>query len=550
MNRRLIKPGELLAIRPDFVQEDRGAFFWLFPPPTKKTERIGNIAVVSINGPLEYHEDPCSDSYDSIVCRVTDAMNGGTDGDDDEDDQACPPACVVLRIDSPGGVVAGLEQTVDKLRALSKSSGIPLYAYADEMAYSAAYALSCACEYVYLPRSGMIGSVGVISTMVDQTKADAKAGLRFVVLTSGKRKADGHPHVPISQAMIAEEAPRVLTLARHFYGMVNRARGIPIKTIRGFEAGRFLGEQATEAGLADEVLSWDRFMSQLGQQYNDNQVSAQLGTKKVRRHGTVVPSSAKDNPMPVSLDVLMKNTRAAMAAEKDPDKLAALGADLSAYKRTKHMIEKHETEEGDEDEEDDEEDEADEAEEAEAPPEKKSKGDETDRSDDEDDDEDDEDDDDAESKSKASAPVASLEAFVASAPKNLRGALAALAEKASAYDQLAPKVAKLENQSRRAKRDALVTGALSAKRITPHQAKLLGKKELSFVESYLAMHTKAIVNTDDDGTEVPSMVGSKEFNAEVEGVTNLIKSLGFKSVTPEKVANNAPKHANGKAPVV
>lgn len=83
--------------------------------------------------------------------------------------------------------------------------------------------------------------------------------------------------------------------------------------------------------------------------------------------------------MPLSLDALITRTKAQMAAEKDPEKLAALAASLHAYKKTKTHIEKHETEEGDKDDEDDDEDSA--------------KGDETDRKADDPDDEGNDDDD-------------------------------------------------------------------------------------------------------------------------------------------------------------
>lgn len=563
MNRRTIKPGELLAIRPDIVQEDRGAFFWLFAPPVPENERIGNVAVVRVNGPLEYHQCAESDSYEAICGRVQEAISG-TCGDED----LGPPACVILKIDSPGGVVAGLEQTVNKLRKASKRAGIPLYAYADETAYSAAYALCCACSEVVLPKSGMIGSVGVISTMVDQTKADAKMGLRFVVLTSGTRKADGHPHVAISDAMVKEEAPRVMTLAKHFFAMVKRARGVPMKKVQGFQAARFLGDEATRAGLADDVMSWDRFLATLADIHPPEQ-AAQSGAHTLAPTGTSVSTSAKGFPMPLSLDALISRTTERLKAEKDPEKLAALGASLSAYKKTKHMIEKHETEEGDE--EDEEEEEEEEAEET--------KGDETDRGDDEDDDsdDDDEEDDDAkkskaefppekkskkmkgkkseESEEEAAAMTSVYKAAVAATGLSGRkavGALSALLEKASQFDALAARVAKVEATDRRAKRDGLVDVALSQRRITPSQAKSLKSKKLDFVESYLGMHTKAIVNTDAD-QPIPEMkAGSpipEHLRKQVADAIASARAQGLKGVTEEKIMENLAK-VNGKAPVV
>jgi ClpP class serine protease len=285
LKRRVIARGELLAVSSDVVQEDRGAFFWLFAPPTPKNERCGSVMVVRVSGPLDYHDDSGCDSYEAIVCRLKCAFAGKLD---EEDTATEPPSAVVMRIDSPGGAVAGLHETFKTIRKMRRQAGIPLYAYVDEAAYSAAYALSCAADDIIIPRSGFCGSIGVISTLVDQTAADKKAGLRFVILTSGARKADGHVHAPVTDEMIAEEAPRVIQLARQFYKDVRLARGLSLDTIRGFEAKRFLGFEATEAGVAGAVMGWGELMSELNVAQDGAQAS---GTTQKG-----VPDSTSSNP--------------------------------------------------------------------------------------------------------------------------------------------------------------------------------------------------------------------------------------------------------------
>jgi ClpP class serine protease len=301
MKKRYLKPGEFFAVRKQLVQydPDRKAFFWLFADPVYDNERIGSICVVRVNGPLDYHEG-FGDSYESIVKRIECGLDGDfEDGDRDasqNDIEAAiggPPSCLVLRMDCPGGVVAGLEQTVNKIRRMSKEKGIPIYAYVDEMAYSAGYALCCACDEVYLPNSGFLGSIGVISTLVDQTAADKKDGLKFVVITSGKRKADGHPHVPITDEMIDEERPRNEKLAQDFFKMVRRARGVPIDTIQGWEAARFMGKEAVEAGLADGVVSWDGFIRMLQDTYDEAEPMA-----GVKNTNDDIGLAQSPNPMP------------------------------------------------------------------------------------------------------------------------------------------------------------------------------------------------------------------------------------------------------------
>ena len=146
--------------------------------------REGDVAVVSIEGPLSQRAWSCwlfeGDGYDAVTSRMKAAI----------DDRAT--RSVVMRIDSPGGEVAGCFEAVRTIRAMAKAAGKPLVAYADEMACSAAYALACACDEVVLPDTGMVGSVGVILTLASRAGELAQRGVSVTLLTSGAAKADGH----------------------------------------------------------------------------------------------------------------------------------------------------------------------------------------------------------------------------------------------------------------------------------------------------------------------------------------------------------------------
>jgi ClpP class serine protease len=243
-----VSPGEAWAIDPRAVMGGPEAFFFLFGPTIKETERIGDVAIIYLNGPLDHHIGGCGDSYEALLDRFDDAIDGG---------EAGPPSAIVLKVDSPGGKVAGLNATCARMTATARGLGIKMYSYPNEMAASAAYALSCACDEIIVPDSAIVGSIGVISTLVDVTKMDRQDGVRFEFITSGARKTDGHPHAPIDAGAIAAERKRVDILAQQFFSMVKAARGLSIGTISGYQAGIFLGKQAVDAGLADDCMSWE-----------------------------------------------------------------------------------------------------------------------------------------------------------------------------------------------------------------------------------------------------------------------------------------------------
>ena len=570
---RHVRPGELLAIDQRYLRQSEGrgpqAFFWLFAAPIQETEyRDDGLAIVHVRGPLEHHDDPCSDSYDAIVARTEEAF-------------ACEDAqAVVLRIDSPGGVVSGLNSAVESLRQTAKASGKRFVAYVDEMAASAAYALSCACDEIILPRSAIVGSVGVISTMVDVTAADEAMGVRYVTIASGSKKTDGHPHVPITDTAVASEKRRVDKLALQFFKLVRQARGLPIKTIQGFQAGIFLGREGVSAGLADAVMTFDEACGLLSESARNRPKPSAGTTPQAKplaqpaesgshsthtvRSDTVNSDAVTADPeskMPLALDALIKKTTAALATETDATRKAELTASLEAYKKTKHSIEKHETEEGDEEDEEDEEE----------------GGNETDRSDDPDKDEDDDEEDDkkaaappmkkdAKAKGKKSAKseeddseaesegdeAEALVALVRRATGGKKGpaamgALEGLLSKARQTDKLAARLDALEQRSKAEARDSVVRTALAANRITKKEAANLMKRPIAHVEAFLEARPRGLVYSQSEDLPVPAMQnpdGSTVLPPELDAIIKQAVAASEGKVTREQFVKDY-QAANG-----
>lgn len=520
ISRRAVKKGEPLAMLPEALRAGPQGMWWDFYTPVPENERCGTVAVVHVRGSLDHHRGYGCDSYEGILDRVRKAF-AGTDmveraerdarwNDDVEIPQARPPSAVVLRIDSPGGVVSGLNQTVFELRKLAKASGIPLVAYVDELAASAAYAIACACDEIVLPASAIAGSVGVISTMYDQTAADEKMGVRFVTLTSGTRKADGHPHVAISDAAISAEQKRVDRLAMQFFKIVAGARPVSIKEVQSYQAGIFLGAETVRAGLADAVMGWDAMIASLSE---DADVKEKQFAKS-NGIGSPKPSAARSagslrqetkRMSLVALNALVKRTSTAIASEKDPKEKARLAkalvsykSALEAYKKEKHVKETHETEEGEEEEEEESEEESSSGEEEdEESEESEAKGNESDRKEEGGDDEEPDDDDEGDAKKAAKAVLAG-----GAAGRKALGSLTAIFQKAKRFDALSARVAKIEADTFRAQKSALIDEAVAQRRITRQMAAQLRTKNIEFVRGTLEMHKRAMVNIDEEALHV------------------------------------------------
>lgn len=217
--------------------------------PAPSNQRDG-VAVVEVHGPLMHHRAWFWDSYEAITNRVASALEGG-------------PKAIVLSIDSPGGLVSGCFETARQLRAMCAAAGVPLYAYVDGSATSAAYALATAAGHIAAPPSAQIGSIGVLRPLVDASRQAEMFGLKYTLVASGARKTDGAPEVPTSDEAIAEAQRHVNDLAEMFFALVAEHRGVSADEVRALEAGIVHGAEAQRRGLIDEVTTLDNLLASI-----------------------------------------------------------------------------------------------------------------------------------------------------------------------------------------------------------------------------------------------------------------------------------------------
>jgi len=216
--------------------------------------QVPNIAVISILGTLVRRTgamDAASGltSYASISSQINAAIN-----DPNVD-------AVLLDIDSPGGEAGGAFDLADEI--VSARSTKPIWAVANDDAFSAAYAIACSAERIYLTRTGGVGSIGVIALHVDQTQRDALDGYRYTAIYAGDRKNDLSPHLPLSNEASTALQTEVDRLYEMFVSTVATNRGLDAQAVRDTQAGLFYAGDAIEAGFADAIGTADDAMRAL-----------------------------------------------------------------------------------------------------------------------------------------------------------------------------------------------------------------------------------------------------------------------------------------------
>ncbi|MFO1152760.1 MAG: S49 family peptidase [Rhodospirillales bacterium] len=243
------------------------------------------IAVVPVLGPLVARGDWLTtllgaSEYDAVAAALGSAA---------ED-----PAVrgIVLEMDSPGGEIGGLFDLVDAIGTIRERSAKPLWAVASEAALSAAYAIASAADRLYVSRTGEVGSVGVVAVHLDESGADAMAGLKWTLIHAGARKTDGNPHEPLSPRATADIQADVDALYDQLVAVVAANRGFSADAVRATEAAIYRGENAIKAGLADRIGTVAQAIADL---------EAALETRRLRAPSRTALRSSPQQPRTLAM---------------------------------------------------------------------------------------------------------------------------------------------------------------------------------------------------------------------------------------------------------
>jgi signal peptide peptidase SppA len=158
---------------------------------------------------------------------------------------------IILEIDSPGGEVAGAFDLADKIQA--ERGRKPVTAIASELSASAAYLIASAADEIVVPRTGMVGSVGVVMAHYDYSKALEKRGVAVTLIYAGDHKVDGNPFEPLPADVRKDMQAEIDSIYRLFVDTVARNLNIGVDRVRGTQAGMFMGQNAVDIGLAHRV---------------------------------------------------------------------------------------------------------------------------------------------------------------------------------------------------------------------------------------------------------------------------------------------------------
>ena len=203
-----------------------------------------NVAKVTISGAIQRERgrmSPLSGSRpataDAIVEQITDA---------DEDERV---EALFLELNTPGGEVLPSD---DIRRAAADFDG-PTIAYATDTCASGGYWIASGCDELWARDVSLVGSIGVVGSRPNAAGLADKLGISYEQFTAGEYKDAGVPLREIE----ADEREYLQSIVDGYYERfietVSDGREMEPEAIRETEARIYLGSDAAEIGLVDEL---------------------------------------------------------------------------------------------------------------------------------------------------------------------------------------------------------------------------------------------------------------------------------------------------------
>jgi protease-4 len=174
---------------------------------------------------------------------------------------------VLIRINSPGGVVGPSQEMYDEIKRTREEFKKPVYAYCSAVAASGAYYAAVGAEKIYTTPGCMIGSIGALMEFVDMEKLYDWAKVKRYAITTGKFKDAGAEYKALTPEQHDLFQALLMDVLDQFKGAIREGRKMKPEFLDQYADGRvFTGRQAVKLGFADKMGTWDDARQALGQE--------------------------------------------------------------------------------------------------------------------------------------------------------------------------------------------------------------------------------------------------------------------------------------------
>jgi serine protease SohB len=196
---------------------------------------------------LDFEGDIKASQVDSFREEVTALLTTATPTDE-----------VVIRLESPGGVVHGYGLAASQMLRI-REKNIPLTACVDKVAASGGYLMACTANKILCSPFGIVGSVGVVAQVPNFNRLLKKHDVEYKEYTAGefKRTVSLFGEItPKGEQKFIEQLEDTHHLFKNF---VHQFR--PQMDMHKVATGEYwYGKNAKDLGLVDEIMTSDAYL--------------------------------------------------------------------------------------------------------------------------------------------------------------------------------------------------------------------------------------------------------------------------------------------------
>jgi len=176
---------------------------------------------------------------------------------------------VVIRLNSPGGTVAGSDMMYHSLGEFKRKTGKPVVSVMMDLACSGAYYLACGTDGIVAQPSCVTGSIGTIMQTVSIEGTLEKIGVKTVAIKSGKLKDVASPFHDLSdeeakllQGIITDFYEQFLSVVANNRTKIEKSKLRELADGSVYTAAQALGHGLVDRiGYADDGIKWAKEMA-------------------------------------------------------------------------------------------------------------------------------------------------------------------------------------------------------------------------------------------------------------------------------------------------
>jgi len=203
-----------------------------------------DAAEVGVEGPITRETSPSGFPGGAVGADADEVVDQIERADEDPAAEA-----LLLRLNTPGGQVVPSD---DIRRAAARFDG-PTVAYATDTCASGGYWIAAGCDELWARDASVVGSIGVIGSSVNVHELAEDLGVSYERFVAGAYKDAGSSLKQPTEADREYLQGIVDDYYDDFVERVAEGRDLDPQAVRDTEARVFLGEEAEQLDLVDEI---------------------------------------------------------------------------------------------------------------------------------------------------------------------------------------------------------------------------------------------------------------------------------------------------------